>query len=351
MAQRPSSKAANVPAPGPVGVDRNLALEVVRVTEASALAAAKWIGRGDARAADEAALAAMKRALNVLMMTGVVANGEGVSPDVPLHTGEEVGAGGGPKVDIALFALEGRTICAKGGHNALSLVALTDDGGFLRVPDDMYMEKLAVGAGLPEGILDLDLDPAEMTARIAEAKGIPLAELTVCVLDRPRHGDLIGQLYKAGVRVVLIDDGDVSGAIATGLPNTGIDLYMGSGGAAQGVLAAAGLKCLRGQMQTRFLVKSDEARLRLRRFSDAELGLGQMTINDLVTGDVMLAATGVTDGHLLKGVTLRGKSAECHSLVMRSSTGTIRWLTAHHDLSRWGAHHAPGGGHHPSGLS
>ena len=323
--------------PGAAALDRNLALEVVRVTEGSALAASSWVGRGDERAADEAAVAAMRRALNSLAMDGVIANGEGQSEDVPLHTGEMVGSGSGPKVDIALFALEGRTACAKGGHNTMSLVALTDDGGFLKVPDDIHMEKLAVGPGLPPGILDLDIPPAEMVARVAIAKHVPASEITACVLDRPRHGKLISALYDAGVKVVLIDDGDVSGAIAAGLPESSIDIYMGSGGAAQGVLAAAGLKCLGGQMQSRFLARHEDERLRCHRFGIDDLNR-KLDIGQMVSGEVMLAATGVTDGHLLKGVARRGEKAESHSVVMRSLTGTVRWLTAHHDLSKLGEH-------------
>ena len=319
--------------PGAAALDRNLALEVVRVTESSALAASVWTGRGDERAADEAAVGAMRRTLNSLAMDGVIANGEGQSEDVPLHTGEAVGTGSGPKVEIALLAVEGRTACAKGGHNTLSLVALTDDGGFLKVPDDAHMEVLAVGAGLPAGLLDLDIPPGQMIERLARAKGVPHSEITACVLDRPRHGALIGALYDAGAKVVLIEDGNVSGAIATGLPESGIDIYMGSGGAAQGVLAAAGLKCLGGQMQCRFQPRHEEERAKCRRFGIEDLS-HKLDIVQMVSGEVMLAATGITDGHLLKGVTLRGNHAVSHSLVMRSLTGTVRWLTVHHDLSR-----------------
>ena len=319
--------------PSAAALDRNLALEVVRVTESSALAASVWVGRGDERAADEAAVVAMRQTLNSLSMDGVIANGEGQSPEIPLHTGEAVGSGGGPKVDIALFALEGRTACAKGGHNTLSLVALTEGDGFLKVPDDIYMDKLAVGAGFPDGILDLDISPEQMVDRVAQAKGVANTQITVCVLDRPRHGKLITALYDAGVKVILIDDGDVSGALATGLPESGIDLYMGSGGAAQGVLAAAGLKCLGGQIQCRFQPRSDDERNKCRRF-----GLGDLTrkldLGQMVRGEVMLAATGITDGHLLKGITMRGGKAVSHSVVMRSLTGTVRWLTAHHDLAK-----------------
>lgn len=314
-------------------LNRNLALEVVRITESSALAASAWIGRGDAQAADEAAVTAMRDALNTLVMDGIIANGEGESPAIPLHSGEKIGTGTGPRVDIALFALEGRTACAKGGHHALSMVALTESGGFLKVPADTYMDKIAVGPGLPAGILDLDR-PIDVTlGLIADAKGRAQSDLKVCVLDRPRNADLIGRLYEAQARVVLIDDGDVSGAIATGLPETDIDLYMGSGGAAQSVLAAAGLKCLGGQMQCRFLVRSEEERNRCHKAGITNLS-AKYDLEDLVTGEVMLAATGVTDSHLLKGVTTTGRHSLCHSLVMRSLTGTLRWLTARHDIVR-----------------
>lgn len=323
--------------PGAAALDRNLALEVVRVTESSALAASVWIGRGDERAADETAVAAMRRTLNSLTMDGIIANGEGQSEDVPLHTGEAVGTGGGPKVDIALFALEGRTACAKGGHNSLSLVALTEDGGFLKVPEDIHMDKLAVGPGFPAGILDLDAAPEDIVERVARSKGVPISEITACVLDRPRHGKLISALYDAGAKVILIEDGDISGAIACGLPESGIDLYMGSGGAAQGVLAAAGLKCLGGQMQCRFKPHNDDERNKCRRFGLTDL-TRKMDLAHLVGGEVMLAATGITDGHLLKGVTLRGHRAVSHSVVMRSLTGTVRWLTAHHDLAKMSEH-------------
>ncbi len=314
----------------PAGLDRNLALEVVRVTEASALAAAQWIGRGDEKAADEAATAAMRQALDSLTMDGMIINGDG---DSPLRTGERVGKGNGPKVAIALTALEGRTICAKGSHNALSVVALTDHGGFLEVPDQVYMDKLAAGPGLPDGLLDLDLPPEEMVRRVAAARGVGVSDLSVCVLDRPRHQDLIGRLYEAGARVVLIDDGDVSGAIAAGLPETGIDLYMGSGGAPQGVLAAAGLKALGGRMQCRLVVRSEEDRSRCRK-AGIEDCHRKFDIDDLVCGEVMFAATGVTDGHLLQGLRLSPGRAVSHSLVMRSATGTIRHLTAHHNLAK-----------------
>jgi fructose-1,6-bisphosphatase II / sedoheptulose-1,7-bisphosphatase len=313
--------------PPPRALDRNLALEVVRVTEASALAAARWVGRGDEKAADQAAAAAMREALNSLPMDGIVGNGEG----------EEcigrVGTGAGPKLDIVLTAIEGATICAKAGHNALSVVAATDEGAFLQVPSGVYMEKIAAGPGLPDGIIDLDLPAEQIVARVAEARGVPVAALTVCMLDRPRHTDMLGRIYDAGARVVLIEAGDVSGAIATGLPDTGIDLYMGSGGAAQGVLAAAGLKCLGGRMQCRLLLRNEEERSRARRAGFTDL-TRKFDLDDMVKGDVIFAATGITDGHILAGVRLNGGGATSHSLVMRSATGTVRTMTAHHDFNR-----------------
>lgn len=318
--------------PPPWALDRNLALEIVRVTEASALAAARWMGRGDDKAADTAAAAAMREALNSLAMDGRIVNGEGDDESVPLHTGEKVGTGSGVRIDIVLTAIEGATICAKGSHNALSVVAATEQGSFLHVPENVYMEKLAVGPGLPAGILDLDAPAEQNLARIAEAKGMAVADLTICMLDRPRHAELLGRVYDAGARVVLIDDGDVSGAIATGLPENGIDVYMGSGGAAEGVLAAAGLKCLGGQMQARLMLRSEDERARCRRSGIADCS-AKFDIGDLVKGEVMFAATGITDGHLLKGARLYPGGAISHSLVMRSATGTVRHLTSRHDFA------------------
>lgn len=319
--------------PPPQALDRNLALEVVRVTEASALAAGRWVGRGDEKAADEAATAAMREALNSLAMDGVIVNGDADDAARPLHNGEHVGTDKGPRVDIALTAIEGVTICAKGSHNALSVVAATDSGSFLHVPRGVYMEKIAVGGRLPQGIIDLDREPEENLARVAAAKGMAVADLTVCMLDRPRHAELLGRIYDAGARVVLIDDGDVSGAIATGLPETGIDLYMGSGGAAEGVLAAAGLKCLGGQMQCRLMLRREEERARARHAGIDDLS-AKWDVDQMVRGDVMFAATGITDGHLLKGIRFHKAGAVSHSIVMRSMTGTIRTLTARHDFDR-----------------
>ncbi|CAA7627108.1 Fructose-1,6-bisphosphatase class 2 [Candidatus Terasakiella magnetica] len=318
----------------PPALDRNLALEVVRVTEAAALAAAHQTGRGDEKSADQAACGAMLRALNGLAMDGVIVNGEGDDPGQPLHTSEKVGTGKGPKVDIVLTALEGRSICARGAHNALSVVALTEEGSFLKVPQHSYMEKIVVGAGLPAGVIDLDATPEENLARIAEAKGVTVSQLTISILDRPRHGELIDRLYAAGARVMLFDDGDVSGALAAGLPDSGIDAYMGSGGAAQGVLAAAGLKCLGAQMQCRLLIRSEQD-MTLARQAGITDPRRKWDIEDMVRGEVMVAATGITDGHVLKGARLLpGNHAISHSLVMRSVSGTLRYLKVQHDLTR-----------------
>lgn len=317
----------------PHALDRNLALEIVRVTEASALAAARYVGRGDERAADQAASLAMQQALNSLSMQGTIVNGLTDVSDTRLHTGEVVGMGNGPKVDIALTALEGATICAKGSQNAISVVAATEQGSFLHVPPKVYAEKIAVGPGYQPGVVGLEREPEDNLSRLAAAKGVAVSDLTVCMLDRPRHAALLDRLYDAGVRVILIDDGDVSGAIAVGLPETGIDLYMGSGGAAEGVLAAAGLKCLKGQMQCRLMARSDEDRAKARAAGIKDL-TAIWTIDDMVQGEVMFAATGITDGYLLQGVRHVPHGAISHSLVMRSITGTLRTMTARHDFSQ-----------------
>jgi fructose-1,6-bisphosphatase II / sedoheptulose-1,7-bisphosphatase len=319
--------------PPPHSLDRNLALEVVRVTEASALAAALWMGRGTEKSAEDAAINAMQRALNGLSMQGVVVNGRYGQDETSLHTGEKLGTGQGPRVDIALIAIEGVTICAKGGLNALSVVAATESGSFLAVPEKVYMEKIAVGPHLPIGIVDLGNSPEENLDNVAKAKGVAVSDLTVCMLDRPRHAELLDRVYEAGARVVLIDDGDVSGAIAVGLPETGIDLYMGSGGGAEGVLAAAGLKCLGGQMQCRLLLRSEGDKAQARKAGIENVN-AKWNVDDMVQGDVMFAATGITDGHLLKGVRMFPGGAVSHSVVMRSMTGTIRTLTARHDFTK-----------------
>jgi fructose-1,6-bisphosphatase II / sedoheptulose-1,7-bisphosphatase len=310
-------------------MDRNLALEVVRVTEAAALAASRLMGRGDEKAADQAAVDAMRTALNSLAIEGTVVIGEGERDEAPmLYIGEKVG-GGGPKVDIALDPLEGTTITAKGGHNALAVVAMAEQGGFLNAPD-VYMDKIAVGPGLPEGVVDLDRAPAENMKALAKAKNMDIRDLVVCILDRPRHAELIAAVRAAGSRIMLISDGDVSGVIATSQPDSGVDLYVGSGGAPEGVLAAAALRCIGGQMQGRLVFRNDDERGRAKRLGVTDL-TRKYSMLDLARGDVMFAATGVTDGPMLKGVRRSTTTATTHSMVMRSKTGTVRIIEAHHN--------------------
>ena len=314
-------------------MDRNLALEVVRVTEAAALAASRLMGRGDEKAADQAAVDAMRQALNSLNIDGTVVIGEGERDEAPmLFIGEKVGTGQGPKIDIALDPLEGTTITAKGGNNALAVVAMADHGGFLYAPD-VYMEKIAVGGGLPEGVVDLDATPAENLKSLAKAKGAEVADIVVCILDRPRHAELIAKVREAGARIMLISDGDVSGVIATSLPESGVDMYMGSGGAPEGVLAAAALRCIGGQMQGRLLFRNDDEKGRARRVGIKDLDR-KYGLLDLARGDVMFAATGVTSGTMLNGVRRFPRGAATHSIVMRSKSGTVRTIEAKHDFTR-----------------
>jgi fructose-1,6-bisphosphatase II / sedoheptulose-1,7-bisphosphatase len=314
-------------------MDRNLALEAVRVTEAAALSASRLMGRGDEKAADQAAVDAMRQALNSLAIDGTVVIGEGERDEAPmLFIGEKVGTGQGPKIDIALDPLEGTTITAKGGANALAVLAMADDGGFLNAPD-VYMDKIAVGGGLPDGIVDLDQTPGENLKNLARAKKAEIADLVVCILDRPRHAELIAKVREAGARIMLIGDGDVSGVIATSNPETGIDIYMGSGGAPEGVLAAAALRCIGGQMQGRLLFRNDDERGRAHRLGITDLNR-KYGLLDLAHGDVMFAATGVTPGSMLKGVRRFSGGAFTHSVVMRSKTGTVRWVEATHDFTR-----------------
>jgi fructose-1,6-bisphosphatase II / sedoheptulose-1,7-bisphosphatase len=310
-------------------LERNLALEAVRVTEAAALSASRLMGRGDEKAADQAAVDAMRQALNSLNIEGTVVIGEGERDEAPmLYIGEKVGTGQGPKVDIALDPLEGTTITAKGGANALAVIAMAEDGGFLNAPD-VYMDKIAVGPGLPEGIVDLDAQPGENLKAMAKAKDCDVGDLLVCILDRPRHSDLIGKVRSAGARIMLITDGDVSGVIATAQPESGVDIYMGSGGAPEGVLAAAALRCIGGQMQGRLLFRNDDERGRAGRMGIKDLNRVYKLL-DLAKGNVMFAATGVTSGPMLKGVRRFSHGAVTHSLVMRSKSATVRYIEAHH---------------------
>ena len=314
-------------------LDRNLALEAVRVTEAAALSASRLMGRGDEKAADQAAVDAMRYALNALAIDGTVVIGEGERDEAPmLYIGEKVGTGHGPRIDIALDPLEGTTITAKGGPNALAVIAMAEAGGFLNAPD-VYMEKIAVGAGLPEGIVDLDEKPARNLKNVAEAKRIDVADLVVCILDRPRHSELIAKVREAGARIMLIGDGDVSGVIATSRPDSGVDLYVGSGGAPEGVLAAAALRCIGGQMQGRLIFRNDDEKGRAARIGIKDLNR-KYGLLDLAKGDVMFAATGVTSGTMLQGVRRVAGGAVTHSMVMRSKSGTVRIIEAQHNLTR-----------------
>jgi fructose-1,6-bisphosphatase II / sedoheptulose-1,7-bisphosphatase len=314
-------------------MDRNLALEVVRVTEAAALAASLLMGRGDEKAADQAAVDAMREALNSLWIDGTVVIGEGERDEAPmLYIGEKVGLGEGPAIDIALDPLEGTTITARGGNNSLAVIAMAESGGFLNAPD-VYMDKIAVGPGMPDDLVDLDETPLANLKALAKAKNADISDLVVCILDRPRHSDLIAQVRSAGARIMLISDGDVSGVIATATPDAGIDLYVGSGGAPEGVLAAAALRCIGGQMQGRLLFRNDDERARAARWNVTDLNR-KYRLEDLASGDVMFAATGVTNGAMLKGVRRFAGGAFTHSVVMRSKSGTVRFIEATHNFRR-----------------
>ncbi|KAA0597370.1 class II fructose-bisphosphatase [Azospirillum lipoferum] len=316
-------------------MDRNLALEAVRVTEAAALSASLLMGRGDEKLADQAAVDAMRQALNTLYIDGTVVIGEGERDEAPmLYIGEKVGAGigSGPKVDIALDPLEGTTICATGGPNSLAVIAMAEEGGFLNAPD-VYMDKIAVGAGLPDNVVDLDETPANNLKALAAAKGTEVQELLVCILNRPRHAELIARVREAGARIMLINDGDVSGVIATSQAGTGVDMYVGSGGAPEGVLAAAALRCIGGQFQGRLLFRNDDEKARAAKWGVTDLDK-KYSLHELARGNVMFAATGVTDGAMLKGVRRFPGGAYTHSVIMRSKSGTVRYIEAHHNLSR-----------------
>lgn len=313
-------------------MDRNLALELVRVTEAAALSASLLMGRGDEKAADQAAVDAMRNALNNLHIKGTVVIGEGERDEAPmLYIGEQVGSGEGPELDIALDPLEGTTITAKGGPNALAVVAMAEKGGFLNAPD-VYMDKIAIGLN-DAGIVDLDQTPSENLKALAKAKGVEVSDLVACILDRPRHQELIARVREAGARIMLISDGDVSGVIATAQPDAGIDIYMGSGGAPEGVLAAAALRCVGGFMQGRLLFRNDDEKMRADKWGVKDLNR-KYAVTDLARGDVMFAATGVTDGAMLKGVRRFAGGAHTHSMIMRSKTGTIRRIEATHNFTR-----------------
>lgn len=312
-------------------LDRILTLEIVRATERAAVAAGRLRGRGDEMAADAAAIAAMRRELGRLPIAGTVVIGEGEKEEVDdLWIGEKIGTGKGPAVDIAVAALEGTTICAKNLPNALAIVAVAEADGLLVVPNDVYMDKIAIGPGYPAGLVSLDRSPSANLTALAEAKGVPIAEITACILDRPRHARLIEEVRSTGASIRLIGDGDVTGVIHTTEPEeTGIDIYLGIGGAPEGVLAAAALTCIGGQMQGRLMLDRPEKIARAR-----ALGIADprkiFTLEDMVKGDVLFAATGVTDGNFLQGVKFGRNQITTHTVVMRGTSGTVRWIKARH---------------------
>jgi fructose-1,6-bisphosphatase class II len=313
-------------------MERNLAMEVVRVTEAAALASARFMGRGDETAVDMAAIEAMRKAFDVIPIDGAVVIGEGAEDAMPmLYVGEKVGTGEGPRTDVALDALEGAAICAAGGYNSLSVIAIAEHGTFLRVPDT-YMDKIACG---PEGrgLIDLDRGPTYNLKVLADAKGVYVEDLTVAILDRPRHNKLIEEVRRAGGRIKLIGSGDVSAALATSKPDTGIDLLLGIGGAPQGILAAAALLCVGGEMQARLRPRNEHEAGELRAIGLFDLQK-KYRLEELASGSVMFAATGVTPGDYLPGVRYVKGGAVTNSVIMRSATRTLRFIEAHHRFDR-----------------
>ncbi|MFC0387487.1 class II fructose-bisphosphatase [Muricoccus vinaceus] len=315
----------------PLQSDRNLAMELVRVTEAAAISASRWIGRGDKNSADGAAVDAMRRAFDSVAITGTVVIGEGEMDEAPmLYIGEKVGSGG-PEVDIAVDPLEGTSICARGMPNAIATLAVAEKGGFLHAPD-IYMDKIAVGPGLPDGVVHIDASPKENLRNLAQAKKSSIEDLVVCTLDRDRHKDIIRACREAGARIMLIPDGDVAGVVACSQPEAGVDMYIGWGGAPEGVLAAAALRCIGGQMQGRLIYEDDTQRERAK-----SMGISDpdriFQVEDMARGDVMFSATGVTTGAMLRGVQRKANRAITHSIVMRSKTGTVRYIEGHHNFS------------------
>ncbi len=315
-------------------MDRNLALEFVRITEAAALACARYMGRGDEKAADKAAVDAMRKAFDSLRIDGTVVIGEGERDEAPmLYIGEKVGmrSPDAPAIDIALDPLEGTTICANGGVGSISVIAVAEKGNFLHAPDT-YMDKIACGPAA-KGLIDIDKSPTENIKIVAKALGKMVEDLTVVILDRPRHKELIAEVRKTGARIQLIGDGDVSAAVASAWPESGIDLLIGIGGAPEGVISAAALQCMGGDFQGRLMFRNEEEKARATKMGVKDL-TKKYTIDELASGSVMFCATGVTDGPLLKGVkTLPGHQAKTHSIVMRSRTQTWRTIEAHHNLN------------------
>jgi fructose-1,6-bisphosphatase II / sedoheptulose-1,7-bisphosphatase len=311
-------------------LERILTLEIVRVTERAAVAAARLRGRGNEKAADQAAVDAMRRELNKLPIRGTIVIGEGERDEAPmLFIGEEVGTKTGPQVDIAVDPLEGATLCAKSMPGAIATMAMADGGTLLNAPD-VYMQKIAVGPGYPQGVVDLDASPADNINSLARAKGVKPHDITALVLDRPRHADLIARLREVGAAVRLIADGDVAGVIHTANPEgTGVDIYLGIGGAPEGVLAAAALRCIGGQMQGRLILDTEEKRIRAGKMGVKDPNR-KYRMEEMVQGDCLFSATGVTDGSMLRSVKFRRGVIETETVVMRSVTGTVRWIRAEH---------------------
>jgi len=312
-------------------MDRNLALEVVRVTEAAALSAARFVGLGDNEAADRAATEAMRETFESLHINGTVVIGEGERDEAPmLYIGEKLGdaASESPHIDIAVDPLEGTNLCAHGLNDALAVVAMAEHGRFLNAPDT-YMDKIAVGPQIGRGVVDIRRSPTDNLRAIAGRRGVEVADLTAVILDRPRHTELVAEVRKAGARIRLITDGDVGGAIATADPATGIDVLLGIGGAPEGVLAAAAIRCVGGDFQAVLKPRNDDEVARAARMGIADIN-HVFSIEELAAGDVMFAATGVTDGFLLRGVRYLGDGAETHSVVMRARSGTVRFIRSRH---------------------
>ena len=313
--------------------NRNLALETVRLTEIAAIAAAQFMGGGDEKAADQAAVEATHKALCGLTFDGTNRIGEGSPDEVEkLYVGEKVGTGEGPKMDVAVVALEGKSIVARGGPNAITVIAMAEDGGFLTVPN-IYMDKIAVGPGLPDGIVDLDREPGENLKVLSDAKGVPVSDLVVCMLDRPRHGKMIAKIREAGARIRLILDGDVIGVIATSQPEAGVDMFMGIGAAPQGVLAAAALRGVNGQMQGRLVIRNNGDQTAARALGIEDFG-AKYSAEEMASGNVTFAATGVTHSAMLEGVRQFPGGAITQSMVWRSLTGTLRFVEGHHYFDR-----------------
>jgi fructose-1,6-bisphosphatase II / sedoheptulose-1,7-bisphosphatase len=312
-----------------LAIERILTLEIVRVTERAAVSAARLRGRGNEKAADQAAVDAMRRELNKLPIDGTVVIGEGERDEAPmLFIGEQVGGKNGPKVDIAVDPLEGTTLCAKNMPGAIATMAMAEGGTLLNAPD-VYMDKIAVGPGYPAGVVDLDATPEENIRALAKAKDVKPSDITALVLDRPRHAGIIDAIRKTGAAVALITDGDVAGVIHTADASTGIDIYLGIGGAPEGVLAAAALRCIGGQMQGRLILDTDEKRERALKMGIKD-PRKRYEMQDMVRGDCLFSATGVTTGSMLRGVRFGKETIETETVVMRSVTGTVRWIRAEH---------------------